>query len=156
MLLVRSHFGPRVKAQSGGGPRHGRGGTQSLASMPPTRLLTQLDIAPAILYRTPHAVVASSHHRNNDGIAATLSAFLGDAEGDEARRLMQERGLTHLVICVGSKELNSYGKAKPESFAAALNRDEAPAWLTRVPGGMPSASPLKSATTASGGKGRSS
>ncbi|MBZ6377416.1 hypothetical protein B5C34_05045 [Pacificimonas flava] len=136
----QSHDDPEAGSVEGGG----NGGAaaavckrpssfDALASMAPTRLLTQLDIAPAILYRTPHAVVASSHHRNNDGIAATLSAFLGDAEGDEARRLMQERGLTHLVICVGSKELNSYGKAKPESFAAALNRDEAPAWLTRVP-----------------------
>jgi hypothetical protein len=108
-----------------------------LAAMPETRLLTPLDLAPAVFYASDHSVVASSHHRNNAGIAATLRAFLGDGEGEAARALMAGRGLTHLVFCERSLELRDYAERAPGSFAERLFTGEVPGWLVPVPGQDP-------------------
>jgi hypothetical protein len=51
-----------------------------LAALPPGRVMAPIDLGPAILAATGHAVFAAPYHRNNDGNLATVNLMLSAAE----------------------------------------------------------------------------
>ncbi|MEO5337044.1 MAG: hypothetical protein H7841_09140 [Magnetospirillum sp. WYHS-4] len=64
----------------------------------PRIVLTDVNIGAEILYRTPHAVLATLHHRNHRGIADSVLIMRAEDDG-EARRRMAERGVDSILIC---------------------------------------------------------
>lgn len=102
-----------------------------LASLPPSTILAPLDMAPALLYASPHRVVASAHHRGNAAMADTIRAFLGS--GDEAVRIAKDRGFRYLAFCPSMNEVERYAKRAPDGLAGRLTRGEVPDWLRPVP-----------------------
>ena len=97
----------------------------ALATAPPTRIFSLTHIAPALLIHTPHSVVATGHHRNNEAINRVISAFLASPE--VARSLIQAEGAHYVAFCRG--ELGELGAASPDGLAAQLTRGAPIAWL---------------------------
>jgi hypothetical protein len=106
-------------------------------ALPPARLFAPLDIGPAILLDSPHAVVATGHHRNHAAMADVIRGFLGsDAT---AHAIIARHGSAYVVICRDTAELQVYGHYAPHGFATELDGRGAPGWLrpVAVPGGGP-------------------
>ncbi len=102
-----------------------------LAALPTARILAPFDIGPAILLDTPHAILASGHHRNHAAMAEALRAWLGS--DDAAHAVMRRHGLALVALCPDLGEVKMYGAAAPHGFAAHLASGRAPAWLAPVP-----------------------
>ncbi|WP_336489662.1 hypothetical protein [Methylobacterium nigriterrae] len=101
-----------------------------LDSLPAGTVLAPIDIGPAILLYTHHAVVAAPYHRASRGLVAALEG-LGGTEAD-LRRQIAATGATYLALCRGPlPEATREGTA--QAFAAALLRGaDPPAWLEPV------------------------
>lgn len=109
-----------------------------LARLPVGRVFAPLDLGPQLLLDTPHAVVASSHHRAAAGMRDVVAGFTGEA--DAARALISANAADYVVICADIGELVVYRQAGgPRSLAARLSAGEAPDWLEPVALGGPSA-----------------
>ena len=104
---------------------------RSLAPLGEAAVLAPIDIGPALLVATDLRVVATGHHRNDEAIADVITAFLGD--GSEARDLARRRGLSAVVLCRGSSEVDLYEERSPDGFYARLARGDAPSWLEAMP-----------------------
>ena len=102
-----------------------------LAALPAARIFAPLDIGPAILLDTPHAILASGHHRNHVAIAEELRAWLGDDR--LAQGVMRRHGLGLVALCPDLGEVTFYRHVAPHGFAAQLASGHAPAWLHPVP-----------------------
>ena len=76
----------------------------ALAALPATTILTPIDLAPEILFHTPHRTIAGPYQRNAQGIADALRAFNDpDSEAPTARRILTERGATLVLACPDSR-----------------------------------------------------
>ena len=95
---------------------------QTLSSIPPGLVLSQIDLGPGLLLHTPHSIIAAGYHRAPQGIAAAIEAF-GGGEAD-ARRVAEEFSADYLVVC--PRWLSS--GANP-SFARALAEGRGVPWL---------------------------
>ena len=102
-----------------------------LGKVPPTIILSGLDLGPAILVNTPHTVVATAHHRASGAMRDLLVAFLGPDHG--ARAVMARRGATLVMICPTDGEARLYSRLAPDGFMAHLAAGKAPSWLEPVP-----------------------
>jgi hypothetical protein len=102
-----------------------------LAGLPRGLMLGFIDAGPFVLMETPHAVLAAPYHRNIKGNAAMLDVFL--APPDEAAARLKALGVDYLAFCPGAPERYNYAAYAPEGLAAALNRDEVPKFLERLP-----------------------
>src|SRR5690606_28804543 len=80
--------------------------------------------------------LASFSSGNRDGLAAA-SRVVSAGSPDEAAALLQQRGVTHILIPswdVFLDELARRGASQPEnSFIAALHRWAQPPWLRPIP-----------------------
>lgn len=103
----------------------------ALNRMPPTLLMTPLDIGPHLLQRTPHSVVATGHHRNNKAMAATIGSFVGSTSLAEAR--IRSTGAQMIVLCPTAAEFSNFRDAPGTGFADDLGDGRIPAWLVPVP-----------------------
>lgn len=101
-------------------------------------IFTPLDIAPGILERTPHAVVATGHHRNNHIMAAVIRAFISPA--DSAQPLVRASGATMVVICPSAQEVRNFIDAPGDNLVDDLVAGRTPDWLEPLP--LPAGSPL--------------
>ena len=110
-----------------------------LAALPIGTILAPLDISPAIILLTPHKVVASSHHRNQDAIRDVIIAFLGTP--DEARAIIAKRRIDYLVVCPALVETELYRRKAPNGFWAQVDRGQIPDWL--VPVNIPGTEQIK-------------
>ena len=102
----------------------------------PHRILTHPTYGPEIMYRTPHAVVGSPDHRNQDGIHDCV-AFFRTSDEAEARAIVEKRGVDVVIACRPwlARESRLNGAA---SMAARLDRGEWPGWLhpAALPAGL--------------------
>lgn len=107
----------------------------ALNALPRSLLFAPVDLGPDILFRTPHSVIGTGHHRNLAGINAVVGAFL-DRPADARAIIMAAgngTGADYVIICPGLNDLAHYAKASPDGLAARLAKGQVPYWLTRVP-----------------------
>jgi len=102
-----------------------------LATLPPGRVLAFIDAGPFILLESKDAVLAAPYHRDQAGNLAMLDMFLATPEDAETRIAM--RGIDYVAFCPGAPERYNYVAAAPESFVAALGKDQPPGFLERIP-----------------------
>jgi len=98
----------------------------SMARLPKGRVMAPIDLGPAILVDTDHAVFAAPYHRNNDGIVAMLKLML--APVPTARQMLSDRRVDYVVICSAAPE-QDFVKLAPDGLAARLGRGETPDFL---------------------------
>jgi hypothetical protein len=103
----------------------------ALAIASPTILLTPLDIGPGLLQHTPHSVVATGHHRNNQVMASVIRVFTGPA--GEAEALARATRAQMIVVCPGAPEWQNFRDASGEGLADILASGAVPAWMEPVP-----------------------
>jgi hypothetical protein len=103
----------------------------ALAQLPRGLVLAFIDAGPFVLTETQHAVLAAPYHRNVNGNAATLEAWL--APPDEAAGRLKALGVDYVAFCPGAPERYNYAAYAPDGLAAALSRGEVPKFLERVP-----------------------
>lgn len=103
----------------------------TLASLEKANILAPFDIGPAILLTTPHRVLASSHHRNEQGMRAHIDIYR--LPSAEAQKIVQHRGITHIIACPGEAEMQGYAKRNPDGLWAQLAKGNPPAWLEPLP-----------------------
>lgn len=101
-----------------------------LNAIPPTELYAPFDLGPRILLDTHHSVVATAHHRGDEAMKFVIQTAL--ASPAEARVKLRNRGTSHVVVCDGTGEPDTYKKTAPDGFVAKLLSDDAPAWLEPV------------------------
>ncbi|WP_165323460.1 hypothetical protein [Rhizorhabdus phycosphaerae] len=106
-------------------------GLSVLAQLPPSRILTGLDLTPRLLLLTRHSYAASGHHRGAPAMRRVIDAFTQPPEA--AHRLMIERSMTLLLIDPAGSEAGIYAKASPNGLMAMLLAGRAPSWLRPVP-----------------------
>jgi hypothetical protein len=110
-----------------------------LLQLPRGRVMAPIDLGPAILAATDHAVFAAPYHRNNDGNLAMLNLML--ASPAPARRMLRERSVDYVVLCPAAPEQSDFVRLAPQGLAARLGRGETPDDL--VPLAVDDASGLK-------------
>jgi hypothetical protein len=98
----------------------------SLIKLPKGRVMAPIDLGPAILLQTDHAVFAAPYHRNNDGNTAMLKLML--APMPTARQMLADRRVDYVVICSAAPDQDMV-KLAPEGLAARLGRSETPDFL---------------------------
>lgn len=104
---------------------------QQLASLPSGTVFAPLDLGPAILQHSDHAVIATAHHRAEAAMADVIRGFSGDAAG--ARIIIAAHGAGYVVLCSDVMETELYAsRGGPQSFAARLRIGDAPQWLAPV------------------------
>lgn len=102
----------------------------ALRTVPPGTIFAPLDVSPAIVARTPHAVVATGHHRNHVAMHDVISAFTGDEALAHAE--ITAHGARYVMMCATAPEARLLSSLAPDGFAAQLMSDRAPAWLERM------------------------
>ena len=101
-----------------------------LAELSRGRIMAPIDLGPAILVATDHAIFAAPYHRNNDGNLAML--HLMTAAPPAARQILSDHQVDYIVICTGSLEQGDFVKLAPDGLAARLGRGEVPDFLRPV------------------------
>ena len=101
----------------------------SMTQLPKGRVMAPIDLGPAILVNTDHAVFAAPYHRNNDGNVAMLKLMLAPVPA--ARQILSDRRVDYVVICSTAPE-QDFVKLAPDGLAARLGRGETPDFLERL------------------------
>ncbi|GAA4762199.1 hypothetical protein [Novosphingobium ginsenosidimutans] len=104
----------------------------SLNRLPRGHLFAPLDRGPEILVRTGHTVVSGPYHRNQTRMVDVIAAFTGDPS--DAAAIVHRNGATHVVACLSSSEIPTYGQARADNLANLIAHGRPPAWLVPVPG----------------------
>jgi len=102
-----------------------------LNSLPKGEILAPMDIGPRLLLESQHTVIASAHHRGEQGMRLAIELFLGAPEN--ARAALAGRGTAYLALCPGSNEAARFRSAAPEGFLARLEDGERFDWLEPLP-----------------------
>lgn len=98
-------------------------------------IFAPLEIGPAVLLESDHAVVASGHHRAAEAMSDVIRAFMADPE--RARAIIASREADYLAMCTDMAEAGLYAREAPSGLAAELIRGKAPDWLEPVDIGGP-------------------
>jgi len=110
------------------------------ASLKPTAVLADPDLAPALHYFAKVPTVVSFYWENIDG-ARDFARFLADSDGDEAKKIAENRNLSHVIVPSGYLLSNyvyymingAYDRQKArENLAASLSGDgnmPKPSWI---------------------------
>ncbi len=104
----------------------------------PRTILTSANFGPELLYRTRHRVTATLHHRNADGILASVR-ILGGGDDDANRALIDRHRIDLVVVCPhASRDAYVLEGAGDKALTRRLARGEVPPWLAEVtlPGGL--------------------
>jgi hypothetical protein len=102
----------------------------ALNRMPPTTIMTPIDLGAPLMFWTRHGLVATGHHRNRQAMADTLRAFTGDPAKAEA--LIRKNGARLVMFCRSANDLVQYRRARKDALAAQLFAGTPPAWLEPV------------------------
>ncbi|MEM0985814.1 MAG: hypothetical protein AAGJ32_06175 [Pseudomonadota bacterium] len=102
-----------------------------LAALSAAKIFSPIDIGPAILTRTSHAVFAGPYHRNGQGILRVTGTLRASPE--DAHRALLAMDADYVAYCNGLGETQRYATLSPGSFADQLNQGNIPAWLTPMP-----------------------
>ncbi|MBA4747097.1 MAG: hypothetical protein H2056_00130 [Sphingopyxis sp.] len=104
---------------------------RALSALPEGSFIAPFDMGPMILAQTPHKVLASSHHRNEQAMYDHIQIFRSPPTS--AWRLLQARGINYLAACDGEAELHFYATKNPDGLWAQLMSDNGPDWLEPMP-----------------------
>ncbi|MXO91538.1 hypothetical protein GRI41_11945 [Altererythrobacter aquaemixtae] len=107
----------------------------TLNSLPQGTIFAPLDIGPAILVKSHHAVAATGHHRAEESMRDVILAFTSPEA--EARQIVAAHESDYIVICTDLAEPRLFTAANPQGLAAQLVAGEAPDWLEPVEVGGP-------------------
>jgi hypothetical protein len=102
-----------------------------LAQFAAGRVMAPIDLGPAILVATGHAVFAAPYHRNNDGNLAMLNLML--APPPTAQQMLRDRAVDYVVLCPGAPEQVDFVGMAPAGLAARLGGGETMDFLTPLP-----------------------
>ncbi len=96
-------------------------------------ILAFKDFGPELLYRTSHQVVATSMHRNHEGIR-DMYTIMTALDFEKAHQIVQRRNITLMVICVESKAESEFFGDFPDrpTVHQRLVRGAVPAWVREV------------------------
>jgi lipid-A-disaccharide synthase-like uncharacterized protein len=103
----------------------------ALSKLPIGRMDAPFDMGPLILLTTPHSILASSHHRNQEGMHGHIEIFR--SEPAKSHSFVQKHGINYIVFCPNEEEIGNYVIADPKGLAAALVAGKIPGWLERLP-----------------------
>jgi hypothetical protein len=103
----------------------------SLSKLPKSNILAPFDMGPAILMATPHSVLASSHHRNVEGMRDQIRIFR--SVPDTAKVILQSHAIGYIAVCPHETEMQIYQQRDPSGLWAGLAKGTVPAWLERLP-----------------------
>ena len=113
-----------------------RESAEKLGVLAPTTIFAPLDIGPAILQHSRHAVIATAHHRAEQSMRDVILTFAGSS--DHARDMIAKHRATYVALCTDLIETDLYAtKGGADSFAARLRKGDAPEWLEPVDLGAP-------------------
>lgn len=102
----------------------------ALRRLPPSLIVVPMTAEPHILLETAHRSLGGTYHRNIAGNHAMIGAMI--AEPSAAQPILRKAGAQYLLYCPGYDIGALYAKGNPQSLAAALVANRAPAWLTPV------------------------
>lgn len=98
----------------------------------PKRLLAMIDFGPELLYRTRHSVLSIPNHRPQPGFTASYRIMTA-VDFRDAQRLLAERQVDLVAICVGSSEIRIYNTESAErTLYQALSDGSPPDFLAPV------------------------
>lgn len=100
---------------------------RALGSLPKGNFLSTFDMGPTILAQTPHSVLASSHHRNEQAMHDHIQMFRSPP--DAAHQLIMARGIDYLALCTAETELAIYARKDPAGLWAQMEKGKVPQWL---------------------------
>ncbi|MDE2435317.1 MAG: hypothetical protein KGM49_03560 [Sphingomonadales bacterium] len=103
----------------------------ALAALPAGTILAPLDEGPWLLLHTPHAVVATGHHRGALPMHDVMVAFIVDPP--VARTILDRHGVRYVVMDPATNEVKTYRAYGPHGFAARVSKGEIPDWLRPLP-----------------------
>ncbi|MEO6014862.1 MAG: hypothetical protein ABIQ30_14910 [Devosia sp.] len=98
-----------------------------LAGLPPERIMAPIDLGSHILLYTPHSVVAAPYHRNGSAVRDAFHFFNDPIE--DARIVLEQRGIGLVVICPAMGEIRGLVDHAPDSFVALYAAGKLPSWL---------------------------
>ncbi|HEY9090118.1 hypothetical protein [Parasphingorhabdus sp.] len=101
-----------------------------LNALPQANIIAPFDFGPQILVQTPHAVLATSHHRNDSAMADQIRIFTSAPQ--QARDILEARNIRYIAACPGEAELEIYARKHPDGLWDRLSRDEGFDWLQPV------------------------
>ena len=97
------------------------------------RILSFINFGPELLYRTRHEVIATPNHRNGASVIDAIDA-LGRLPPEQARRVIERRGVDLVLVCRGTEEANDYRAGNGgDTLFVALESGRFPSWLKPVP-----------------------
>ncbi len=100
---------------------------QALSRLPTGNIVAPFDLGPAILLTTKHSVLASSHHRNRQGMRDQIDILR--LPPDQAHPIMKRHAIDYLVACPGEAELKNYSFNNPLGLWAQVEKGRTPDWL---------------------------
>lgn len=103
----------------------------ALGALPVGQFIAPFDMAPMILARTEHSVLASSHHRNARAMHDHIQVFRSPPA--VAHRLLNKRGIDYVAVCADEEELADYVRKNPEGLWARMAKGKVPDWLVPLP-----------------------
>ena len=103
-------------------PAYGR-----LAELPKGLVLSEIDLGPYILDRSPHAILNAPYHRMSWGILAAQAALTSRPEAARAR--LKALHVDYVVACPAHGGLYTHLNAPPDSLLRVLDRGVDVPWL---------------------------
>ncbi|GAA4047997.1 hypothetical protein [Parerythrobacter jejuensis] len=102
-----------------------------LSALEAGTIFAPLDIGPALIQRSHHAVVATGHHRAEDAMRDVIAGYM--AAPDETLDIIRKHDARYVVICTDILEPNLYADRGGEgNFSSLLVKGRAPNWLEPV------------------------
>jgi hypothetical protein len=99
--------------------------------LPLGQFIAPFDMAPMILARTEHSVLASSHHRNARAMHDHIQVFRSPPA--VAHHLLNKRGIDYVAVCADEEELADYVRKDPDGLWAGMAKGKVPDWLVPLP-----------------------
>ncbi len=111
---------------------------RQLSALPPGLALSEIDIGPYILARTPHAILNAPYHRMRWGILSAEDALASSPQ--VARAKVEALHVTYVAACPAHAALFNHVRQPAGSLLRVLDADVPPPWLTRL---SPTGAPLR-------------
>lgn len=103
----------------------------ALGALRTAKFIAPFDMAPMILARTEHKVLASGHHRNERAMHDHIQVFRSPPAF--AHRLLNKRGIDYVALCPDEEELANYARKDPKGLWAQMAKGKVPDWLEPMP-----------------------
>ena len=101
------------------------------AEVPPGLVMAPLFYGPTVLMLSAHDVVGGPYHRNGQAILDTVNVT--HKPSDEARKIIDARGVDYVAACAASLESAVAVNRGPDGLIADVLAGKAPEWLEPVP-----------------------